>query len=167
MKLIHGNILDAASGTIVHQGNARGYMNSGVAKAIRDKWPVVFSDYSTVILQDRDKATRAQYMGTYIVSDVADNLAVCTLIGQDTFGYDGLRYTSYDAIAKALSAMAEDPAIQGPFHFPLLGSDRGGGNWFVIEEIIRQFFPDANIWVLEENKYNMLSTLWKRSGLDS
>ena len=45
MKL-DGNLLDSNADIIIHQVNCQGAMNSGVAKAIREKWPIVFDKYS-------------------------------------------------------------------------------------------------------------------------
>ena len=42
---IKGNLLDTNCQYICHQVNCQGKMNSGVAKAIRDKWPEVYIQY--------------------------------------------------------------------------------------------------------------------------
>lgn len=43
----NGNILDSGAAVICHQVNCQGKMNSGVAKAIREKWPEVYTRYRT------------------------------------------------------------------------------------------------------------------------
>ena len=43
----NGNILDSGAAIICHQVNCQGKMNSGVAKAIREKWPEVYTRYRT------------------------------------------------------------------------------------------------------------------------
>lgn len=42
-EVIDENLLDAKNGIICHQVNCQGKMNSGVAKAIREKYPRVYS----------------------------------------------------------------------------------------------------------------------------
>ena len=49
VKLIEGNILTSPTcneNTIIcHQVNCRAAMGAGLARQIRDKWPVVFDEY--------------------------------------------------------------------------------------------------------------------------
>ena len=41
-----GDITNSKANYICHQVNCQGAMNSGVAKAIREKWPRVYKAYS-------------------------------------------------------------------------------------------------------------------------
>ena len=43
VTVVKGNLLDATEIVIAHQVNCQKKMNSGVAKAIREKYPIVFS----------------------------------------------------------------------------------------------------------------------------
>ena len=45
LKYIKGDITEIESGIICQQTNCQGVMGSGLAKAIRDKWPKVFDEY--------------------------------------------------------------------------------------------------------------------------
>ena len=45
IKVVKGNLLDATEAIIAHQVNCQKKMNSGVAKAIREKYPIVFDIY--------------------------------------------------------------------------------------------------------------------------
>mgnify|MGYP002509055859 FL=1 len=42
---VKGSLFDTNCDYICHQVNCRGKMNSGVAKAIREKWPIVYDKY--------------------------------------------------------------------------------------------------------------------------
>lgn len=42
IKFIEGNLLDSTTDIICHQVNCQGKMSSGVAKAIREKYPKVY-----------------------------------------------------------------------------------------------------------------------------
>ena len=45
-----GNLLDeVTTGCIIHQVNAQGVMGSGIAWAIRERYPQVWTDYSSII----------------------------------------------------------------------------------------------------------------------
>ena len=41
----YGDITESGADIICHQVNCMGAMNSGVAKAIRKKWPQVYNEY--------------------------------------------------------------------------------------------------------------------------
>ena len=41
----NGNLLDSSADIIAHQTNCSGSMNSGVAKAIKEKYPRVYEQY--------------------------------------------------------------------------------------------------------------------------
>ena len=47
MHHVIGNLLESDCDYICHQVNCQGKMNSGIAKSIRDKWPVVYNNYMT------------------------------------------------------------------------------------------------------------------------
>ena len=42
---VQGDITKSDCDIICHQVNCQGVMNSGVAKAIREKWPEVYDNY--------------------------------------------------------------------------------------------------------------------------
>ena len=50
MSIYHvkGSLLDADVDYYCHQVNCQGRMGSGIAKAIKEKWPVVYSEYPEV-----------------------------------------------------------------------------------------------------------------------
>ena len=52
IKFIDGNIFSRLSASkptyICQQVNCRGVMGAGLAKQIRDKWPVVFDEYKKI-----------------------------------------------------------------------------------------------------------------------
>ena len=45
IRVVKGNLLDAREIVIAHQVNCQKKMNSGVAKAIREKYPEVYEKY--------------------------------------------------------------------------------------------------------------------------
>ena len=46
IRYVKGDITESNCDIICHQVNCRGAMNSGVAKAIREKWPEVYEQYN-------------------------------------------------------------------------------------------------------------------------
>lgn len=153
MKKCIGNILSVTSGVIIQQANAQGVMGSGVAKAIRDKYPQVFTEYSAYVgVPYSRKDSGASILGSTIVTQVSDDLTIISIIGQQFFGRDGRKYTSYDALDSGFSSIAEMVrcgSIPNDIHHPLIGSDLGGGEWSIVKSIIEHHLPTSTLWVLQ------------------
>lgn len=116
---------------ICHQVNCCGKMNSGVAKAIREKWPVVFNTYFDTYLSTPD------LLGTILSVKISKEQTVINMFAQLNYGYDGKRYTSYDAFWSCLGHIRESVPKGSKISFPYkIGSDRGGANWDVIYVMI-------------------------------
>lgn len=149
IKFIEGNLLDSQADVICHQVNCQGKMNSGVAKAIREKYPFVFNKYVEDIKNGKG-------LGNIGLVPIPNDKYICNIFGQNDFGYDGKRYTSYDAIWDALSRLKKWTEFSkvNSIAFPYkMSSDRGGANWEVIYCMICQIFKSTNInveiWRLE------------------
>ena len=149
VKIVSGNLLDSKEDYICHQVNCHGVMGSGVAKAIRDKWPEVFTEYRSYI--DMCFGTP---LGSVCYAPINNsNQVVANMFAQYSYGYDGKRYTSYDAFCNCLNAMARDIPKYKTIAFPYkIGSDRGGANWNIIYAMICEILGDwdVTIYNLEE-----------------
>lgn len=149
VKTISGNLLDSKEDYICHQVNCQGVMGSGVAKAIRDEWPEVFTEYRSYI--DMCFGTP---LGSVCYAPINNsNQVVANMFAQSSYGYDGKRYTSYDAFCNCLNAMARDIPKSKTIAFPYkIGSDRGGANWNIIYVMICEILGDwdVTIYKLEE-----------------
>ena len=66
IKVKLGDICSVNSGIIVHGCNAQGVMGSGVAKAIRLKYPQVFEDYKN--FKNQFGLELGDYIPTQIIS---------------------------------------------------------------------------------------------------
>lgn len=147
IKLIEGNILTPPTRNevtiICHQVNCRAVMGAGLARQIRDKWPIVFDEYA--------KVCNPKKLGDFQVVQVAPQLYVANLFGQSSFGRDK-RQTNYAALGAALfGAMKEHP--DATFRVPYgLGCGLAGGNWAtvmnLIEEAATAWDVNVEIWVL-------------------
>lgn len=147
VKIVSGNLLDATEDVICHQVNCQGVMGSGVAKAIREKWPEVYEAYSRYC----DNHDWNSPLGSTQYVDV-NGQTIANMFAQNLYGYDGNRYTSYDAFYKCL----EDIDTLPPWYsiaFPYkIGSDRGGASWDVIYAMICDVLGDRDVTIykLEE-----------------
>lgn len=129
---------------ICHQVNCQGVMGSGIAKQIRDTYPQVYDEYrKKFTIAGNDKYS---LLGQAQVVGLDDNfltgrkvLHVCNLFSQFNYGYDGQRYTSYDAFWNALHQLKSKVAKGSTIGFPYkIGCDRGGANWKIIEAMIEE-----------------------------
>ena len=127
---------------ICHQVNCQGKMNSGVAKAIREKWPIVYGTYFEYY---RKAMIKEELLGKILLVNLANygpdtwpkNPIVINMFSQENYGYDGKRYTSYDAFWSCLGHIRESAPKGSKIAFPYkIGCDRGGANWDVIYTMI-------------------------------
>ena len=145
VKIVNGNLLDATEDVICHQVNCQGVMGSGVARAIRDKWPNVYQLYKEYCY---DHGTM-YLLGTGLLVPVNDGRqAVMNMFAQNSYGYDGGRYTSYDSFYKCLEFIKETVSRHCSIAFPYkIGSDRGGASWNVIYAMICDVLGDWNVTI--------------------
>lgn len=136
-----GNMFFGPQTWLLHQANARGVMGSGVAKELKERYPENYDFYKA----QYDEYIRKGYshipLGTVIPFRTPDDKVILNLIGQENYGRDGKRYTSYDAIASGMELVSEMAAIEGveEIAMPLIGSQLGGGSWGVISKIIEEY----------------------------
>lgn len=132
---IIGNLLDSQMDYICHQVNCQGKMGSGIAKSIREKWPIVYARYM-------EWYHGHYYHNKIILGDiqlvqVSDKQVVINMAAQDKYGYDGKRYTDYEAFYSCLEAIKKNVPMGSSIGFPYkIGCVRGGANWNIIKTMI-------------------------------
>jgi O-acetyl-ADP-ribose deacetylase (regulator of RNase III) len=138
-----GNLVlsDDNDGFIVHGCNAQGVMGAGIARAIKEHWPMVFKDYRYAKMQS---ITNEIAMGTIIPVPIDQDRVVINAITQQY--YTGHPYAQpgcqvdYEAVLHCFEKINQLPKfyphIKPILHFPLIGAGLGGGDWAVISEII-------------------------------
>ena len=160
------NLLEADVDYICHQVNCQGKMNSGVAKAIRERWPIVYTTYWNTFLSE------SNLLGKILLVDIneyeprtwPDQPAIINMFSQEFYGYDGKRYTSYDAFDNCLQKIKETVPKGSKIAFPYkIGCDRGGGKWNIIFGLISNALSedyDITFCYLEEDDW----IKWARLG---
>lgn len=150
-----GNLLDAPVDYICHQVNCQGRMGSGIAKQIRERWPVVYEAYIT-LYNTKGIDVRYELLGEIQVVNVESNRNIINMFGQESYGYDGRRYTSYDAFWACLGEIKEKVPKGSKIGFPYkIGCGLGGANWQVIFQMIMEVLGEdyqVYIYTLEEKK---------------
>ena len=157
---IKGNLLDSECQYICHQVNCQGKMNSGIAKSIREKWPVVYKKYIDWYIgydawahahQDWKCQPADAMLGSIQIVDVDDFHSVINMAAQNGYGYDGRRYTSYDAFWMCLGEIAMKIPKGSTIGFPkYIGCARGGANWNIISAMIEEVLNiDYEVYIYE------------------
>jgi O-acetyl-ADP-ribose deacetylase (regulator of RNase III) len=152
MKYVHGNMLDVTKGILVHGCNTHGVMGSGIAKAIKDKWPTsVYEQYHDHCKPFVDAKKHRQLLGTIQITLPSPTLIVVNAFTQHTYGF-GERHVDYEAVAKCFECVVKELKPEmGPLYFPLIGAGLGGGSWPVIAMIIEETVPvefDPTLYLL-------------------
>ena len=166
----NGDLLEQKDlNVIIHQCNCFCTMGSGLAKQIANKYPEVQSaDYQTII-GDKNK------LGNYTFAKTSNDKIIINLYSQFYYGYKvNSCYTDYDALKIGLTKIIEDLTsdtiktqyddlfnyhgmkeilnIGIPYR---LGCDRGGGKWFIVENILKELFSnreDINLVIVQKDE---------------
>lgn len=154
MEIIEKDLLTVEAGVICHQVNCQGVMGSGVALAIRNKWFQVYRDYMAMCSGAKPEDLLGRHHSVIVGPDPLARpatLFVCNVFGQLDYNRSGTTqrvHTNYGAIQQAFTAIGKDVAhlaYEGVFdkvYVPyLMGCDRGGGVWSIVEQIIDSVCP--------------------------
>lgn len=155
LEVRNGDLIRSNATVIVHQVNCMGVMGSGIAKGIREMWEHVYYKYL--------EACKAAYPDTHSLLGTicpvplrygGNTKYVVNLFGQYEFGYDGKRYTSYDAVYDGLVALKKfvlenfEDESSTTVAFPWkMSSVRGGAEWDIIDKMIKTVFNDTEITI--------------------
>lgn len=162
IRICHGDITTSCANYICHQVNCQGKMNSGVAKAIREKWPRVYEAYMEKINGAASAGDAPFHLGTIQIVALYDDYykslrhpCVINMFSQYNYGYDGQRYTSYDAFWNCLHLIKNSAVDKKTIAFPWkIGCVRGGANWNIIKAMIEEVFNEDRFtieyWKLED-----------------
>jgi O-acetyl-ADP-ribose deacetylase (regulator of RNase III) len=126
-------------------------MGSGIAKQIRERWPEVYEHYRKVY-EDYVWGGRPRLLGTVDLARINGSTRyVVNMFSQDACGYDGARYTSYDAFANALYEMMDTIPLSATIGFPKnIGCGLGGANWKIISAMIEAILGKGyNVYIYE------------------
>lgn len=163
MHYLKGNLLNSNCQYLCHQVNCRGVMNSGIAKVIREKWPIIFEEYKkwynkcwNIACDEygwcEDGPDGSDLMlGHCLAVPISENQSVINMAAQHGYGYDGQRYTSYDAFWMCLGEIKQTVPKGSSIGFPdHIGCCRGGANWNIIKAMIEEVLGnDYDIYIYE------------------
>ncbi|MBK9497263.1 MAG: Appr-1-p processing protein [Xanthomonadales bacterium] len=139
MRVQSGNLLHVTAGIIGHQVNCQRKAGAGLADDLRRMYPNWFVIF----------AARQPVLGECHLTPIKPGLIIADLYGQLRYGTG--QQTDYLALRSALQRLGQlaydrNLAVYLPYR---LGCGHGGGDWSVVENLIRINVPQATVLRLE------------------
>lgn len=137
IKIVQGNVLDYTKDVaVIHGVNCQGVMGSGVALAIKNAYPKVYTEYKRMCYATASAEDVLGRVGV-VTLNITDNFYVINGFTQIDCGTQR-RQVSYDAIVEVFESTNRWLHCQKPLtlYFPKIGAGLGGGNWDIIKAII-------------------------------
>lgn len=149
MEIVDQDLFDVTEGIICHAVNAMGVMGSGVALAVKRRWPDYYAYYAETCALHKDNPARMLGMADYAGCGrfgIPDRMWVVNMHTQVDYNRRGQnkRHTNYGAVADGFARVR---GLRSGFGFPkvyipyLMGCDRGGASWDIFTEIVDQVCP--------------------------
>jgi O-acetyl-ADP-ribose deacetylase (regulator of RNase III) len=142
IKTVKGDILKFTEDAAGHGCNCKRTMGSGVAKALRAKWPQVYqTDLDYVECAGKKK------IGKFSRANVGENKKVYNIYTQVEFLPRGIDHFEYDGFKEGLSAVCDNMLKDGlkSLALPKIGAGLAGGNWSKIKKIIEEVSEEKGI----------------------
>ncbi|MFF2532178.1 DUF6977 family protein [Brevibacillus sp. NPDC058079] len=163
VREVIGDLMEAPELVIGHQVNCLGVMGGGLAKLIKEAYPIVFNEYATLCkIGQKTRSLMGHCQFVEVPDESVGELTlfsdpnikptllriVANLFGQHEIGTDQKR-TEETYLRKSIEVMKET-AMQKGYSVALpyqLGSNLGGGNWEEIFGIIKEVFHDYPVTI--------------------
>jgi len=135
IQYVHGDLLDAPHPVIAHGCNTQGIMGAGVALAVRERWPEVFSQYHDLCLK-HGAEIRPLGGSIQVLTNTDDHRFIVNMFTQ--LGTGGDRAANYEYIYQAFETLERfcvDQDIES-VAIPRIGCGLGGAVWSIVESMI-------------------------------
>ena len=143
IQIITGNLFNTEADIIAHQVNCMGVMRSGVAAEVRQRFPAVYQQYKTIC----DFEPVNKLLGSNQIINCNGKFIV-NMFAQNSYGYDGERYTNYEAFYRCLFMLNGSFIPELSIAFPYnIGCDRGGADWDIIYLMMQKIFTKRKIFI--------------------
>lgn len=153
MKYVKGDLVQLADvgefDVIIHGCNCFNTMNSGVAKAIRSKFPETYTADCKTAKGDKNKLGRFTYVTTDTSADT--NLTIYNAYTQYNYGVDTGPHFNMEAFVRAMISIRNGLFENVRIGIPKIGAGLAGGNWDEISQALEEIFVgfDLTVVVLE------------------
>ena len=127
---------------IIHVCNNIGKWGKGFVLALSKKWKEPEKDY---------REMNKYKLGDVKFIKVTDDIVIANMIAQDGINRKGtpficrINYVALEACLEKVKQYAEDYNLS--VHMPKIGCGLGGGDWNIIQEIIRKKLDELDIYV--------------------
>jgi O-acetyl-ADP-ribose deacetylase (regulator of RNase III) len=147
---IQGDLLESDCNIIAHGCNCFNTMGSGIARAIRTKYPEAYKADCKTVKGDPTKLGKYTYTAVYYAEPLLPNKLwfILNLYTQYTFGTE-VKQLDYEALANCLEGLktfcANYPTAK--IGLPRIGCGLAGGDWLIVKAFIEATFPDKDIYI--------------------
>lgn len=148
IQIKNGDILTSKANIICHQVNCMGVMGAGLARAIREKYPVVYERYKALCDKHKPSGDLPNLLGKFQDVKISDNQSIYNLFAQFKYGRDAV-HTDYQALTQCFKDVRSCAELTGatvaiPYR---IGCGLAGGDWATAKQIIYEIFDDSPICV--------------------
>lgn len=143
-----GDLLAVTEGVIAHGCNCLGVMGSGVALAVKNKYPRAYKEYLGTLRQYKE--VDISPLGKCQLVFIEGDLVVANLFTQYSVAtYPGEVVVDYQAIRSAFSYLKY--YTYEVINIPKIGAGLAGGDWNIIEQIINEEMGERKVicWTLD------------------
>lgn len=115
---------------------------NGFAVALKRRWDATQADFRQWVEEDRDRLN----LGNVRFYKVGDDLFVASMIAQEGYGPSSTPRIRYAHLRDCLTEVANYAReIEASVHLPRIGCGHGGGNWRIVEDILRETLCRINL----------------------
>jgi O-acetyl-ADP-ribose deacetylase (regulator of RNase III) len=140
-------LLNGEIEVLIHGCNCFNTMGAGIAKAIKEQFPLAYDLDQSTVYGDYNK------LGTIGVAKVGrfGKAMVVNAYTQYKYGGSG-QLVDYCALRLCLRKVANDTILSTRrIGLPIIGCGLAGGEWSIVREIIEEELPQATVYVLAKD----------------
>lgn len=147
LKEIEGDLLtlfdNGEFDVIAHGCNCQCTMGSGIAKKIRDRWPIVY--------QEDCKTEKGNFHKLGLIDGIIVDRSCQTegiiynIYSQFRYGNDGELYLNYDALFLGLEKLFFTVDSKYKIGLPKIGCQLAGGDWDIVKSEIKELVNIYNV----------------------
>ena len=154
IEYIKGNLFNDYHPLIAHGCNSLGVMGSGFAKQVKAKFPDVYKAYAQKFVDGGLSLGVVQILPT--TDEQKRDLYIANCITQQGYGLT-IQHVDYDAVDECMKGLSDHmkwatklrPTFWTHIAMPKIGAGLGGGDWTIIEPIIKKHLNQFHVKVYE------------------
>ena len=141
IEIILANILGSKENIICQQVNCQGVMGAGLAKQIKEMWPIVYHQYHN----ECQIIDQEYLLGNCSFVGIGKDKYVANIFSQFDYGRDKNKlYTNYSALKSGLEYIKENASLNNySIAIPYgIGCGLANGDWKNVLDMIEEVFLD-------------------------